>query len=314
MVNNSNLSFIACVGDAFVDMITYISEFPKSGEGVWGTPVKQIGGGCGANVASSLAKAGMNVGFYGRVGNDSSGTFLIDDFISRGVDIRGVVRDSQVSSGVVFIFVEPNGERTIIPCALGAAYTKVTPEDLAPLLKQPPAAVYFTGVLLGDEPSHSSIIGLANNLKGECTTYFDPNLRHPSWNIPPKIFSGMQELAVACDVILTGESELQALKLEPHDDQIFIVKSGDKGARLQTVDGTLAEVPAHIVNVIDATGAGDTFDAGFIAARMYGYTLEESLGIANAAGGLAVTIQGARAMADWSHVISLWKNTLKEEK
>jgi len=309
MPESQTSHFVACVGDAFVDTVTHIPEFPKSGEGVWGTPVKLFGGGCGANVASGIAKAGLKVGFFGRVGDDENGNFLIKDFLARGVDTSGVVRDPKVPSGVVFILVEPNGERTIIPCALGAAYTRVQEADLAPLILNPPEAVYLTGVLLGEDPSHSSLIGLAKSLKGKSRTYFDPNLRHPSWNIPPRILSGMQELARLCDVVLTGESEMLSLDLEPQEGQIYVVKRGARGARLQTINGIQTEVLAHQVKVVDATGAGDTFDAAYITAALRGYSEYDSLAIANVAGGLSVTIEGARAMPDWAEVIDLWQKT-----
>ncbi len=311
MTNSYNNIDVACVGDAFVDTITYVTEFPKSGEGVWGTPVKLVGGGCGANVASGLAKTGAKVGFFGRVGDDENGNFLIKDFINRGVDISGVVRDPNVPSGVVFILVEPRGERTIIPCALGAAYTLVEYDDLKPLEENPPKAIFLSGVILGDEPSHTSIITLAKKVKGKTRLFFDPNLRHPSDSIPPKILSGMQELARISDVVLIGENEQNALKISPQENQLFIVKYGDKGAKIESKKGVVYFVEALKVEVVDAIGAGDTFAAAFMAAFLKGYSDIEALELANIAGGLGVTIQGARCMPAWEDVLALWKKKRK---
>lgn len=304
---------VACVGDAFVDTTTYVPVIPRSGEGVWGTPVRLNGGGTAANVASGLAKIGARVVFYGRLGNDENGDFLLKDFISRGVEVQQIVRDPDVASGVVFILVEPNGERTIIPCALGAAYTRLQPADLQPLLDNPPEAVFLTGVLCGDEPSHSSVIDLARRLKNRTRLFFDPNLRHPANSIPAKVSSGMRELAQLCDVILTGESEKIALDIQPQTGQLFVVKCGAEGARLETTAGIQARVKAHAVEVVDATGAGDTFDAAFISAGLRGYPDVDALEIANAAAGLSVRVQGARGMPDWEEILRLWEETTSKK-
>lgn len=99
---------------------------------------------------------------------------------------------------------------------------------------------------------------------------------------------------------LAGEGELRALGLSPAAGQLYAVKRGERGARLQGPQGSYADAPAHPTQAVDATGAGDAFDAAFIAAHLRGYPDERALRFANAAAALSVTQPGARAMPSWA--------------
>lgn len=301
-------NFVACIGSACVDIVTYVNRIPLSGEGVYGTPVKYIGGGCAANVASGLAKAGINVKLFGRVGNDKNGDFVIQDLINRNVDVSCMIRDQKAPTGEVFILVEPNGERTLIPCVIGAAYIKCVIDDYISMVDDPPKATFLSGPLLNDEPSHSSLIEIAYKLKGKSTLFFDPNIRYPFDSIPEHVKSGVKEITRISDYVLIEKNEFSALDLTIYPNQIYVIKIGDQGSYIRTQDSILCRVDAHKMAVKDTIGAGDAFNAAFMAALMKGYDPTDSLKIANFAGGLAVTIEGARCMPEWEDILDLFNN------
>lgn len=306
----SKYSKVLCIGDAFVDNVTNVPSIPKSGEGVWGTPAKMYGGGTAANVASGLAKLSVPVGFVGIFGRDQNAQFLIDDLEKSGVDVSYCIQNPSYSTGSTFILVEPSGERVIVACAIDASYTKLSDADVEFILEESSQfeSIYLTGVLLGNEPAQSTLFNLADKIKGKSNLFFDPNLRHPLDAIPINLMEAMQEMATKCDYVLTGEAEGAALKLQPKAGQLFIEKCGAQGARIKTNDQIVASVDGYKVEVIDAIGAGDAFDAAFIAALTKEFPLESAVGFANAAAALSVTQPGARSMPGWDDSYKLWKN------
>lgn len=300
---------VACVGDVFVDMIVEVPILPRSGDSVWCPPPAHFAGGTAANVASGLATLGTPVSFHGRVGDDPFGTFLTEDFEERGVGTAGLIRDTAAPTGRVFAMIEAGGERSMVVCASGAAHTRFGPKDLELLGRSSPAAIYLTGVLLIEEPSRGSMHDLVERYRGEATLYFDPNLRVPPDGVPPEIRQSMAWVSERSDVVLVGESEVEALDLRPADGQLFVVKCGARGARIETPEGIVAEVDACEVDMVQAIGAGDTFDAAFIAAQRKALSDRDALGFANAAAALSVTKPGARSTPTWKDAEAFWRRS-----
>lgn len=299
---------VVCVGDALVDLIVRVGELPARGRTTWGPPPARVAGGTAANVAAGLAHLGQAVAFVGRVGDDDNGRFLTEDLQARGVDVRDVIGDPAAGTGVAISLVEPDGERTFLACALGAAQTRLMDDDLAPMRQQPPAAVFLTGLLLREEPARQTTRRLAEWLRhAGIRTYFDPNLRQPSATMPPAMRAAMLAVAGQTTVVLAGAEEVRDLGLEPAPGQHFVIKRGAHGASLYLYGDNSAAfaVEGHQVTVVDATGAGDAFDAAFIAAHLDGQTEREALAFANAAAALSVEHLGARAMPSRDAVAQL---------
>lgn len=297
---------VVCVGDALVDLLVRVGELPARGRTTWGPPPARVAGGTAANVAAGLAHLGRATAFVGRVGNDDNGRFLTDDLRARGVDVGGVVRDPVAGTGVAISLVEPDGERTFLACALGAAQTRLEVDDVADLCQETPAAVFLTGLLLLEEPARSTTRWLAEGLRAAgVIMYFDPNLRQPGSAMPPAVWDAMQAVAAMATVGLAGEEEARDLGLQPRPGQCLAIKRGARGARLWTEGSAAFDVQGHPVDVVDATGAGDAFDAAFIAAHLDGQTEREALAFANAAAALSVEHLGARAMPSRDAVAQL---------
>lgn len=304
------MATVVCVGDALVDLIVQLRELPERGRTVWAAPPTRVGGGTAANVAAGLARLGQPASFLGRVGDDDNGRFLIDDLRASGVDVRGVAHDPGAPTGVAVSLVEPDGERTFLALALGAAHTRLTGLDVSPLIAHPPAAVYLTGLLLLEEPARQTTLRLAAELRQRgVPLYFDPNLRQSGAAMPSDLRRAMQTVALSANVVLAGDAEAADLGLVPRRGQLLAIKRGACGARLATHGESPFDIEGHAVGAVDATGAGDAFDAAFIAAHRDGADEREALAFANAAAALSVERLGARAMPDRGEVTRLLRST-----
>lgn len=288
---------VVVIGDVFADMVTHIISYPANGEGTYGTPFERCGGGTGGNVAAGLGRLEIPTTMVCRLGDDETGRYLKSDMATYGVDTSGIYLDPGTPTGAVVITVDPQGERTIFVFAMNAAYGKLNPDNIALLDEIQPEAIFLTGVLLGLQPAEDTLFMVAEKWKGKARLYFDPNLRHPTDAIPPNVRSAMQRMSKICDVVLAGESEMEALDLCPQDGQTFIVKCGKNGSRLVNhKKETVFTVPSTPHVAIDATGAGDTFAAAYIAAELGGSSIREAMEFATVAAGISVTRKGARSM------------------
>lgn len=288
---------VAVIGDIFADMLTEIIAYPHCGDGTYGTPLRRNSGGTGGNIAAGLGVLGADTYMICRLGDDEVGHFLKDDMKTYGVHTEGIPLDADYASGLVLIAVTPDGERTIWVLANGSAYEHLKREDVAFLDEVQPDAIFVSGVMLGIHPAEESIFAELPKWKGKAKIYFDPNLRYPPEAIPPEVTASMQRLCALSDVVLTGRSEMDALKLHPAEGQTFIVKNGKDGSVL--LDGSEREaihVPATEHKAVDATGAGDTYAAAFVCAELEGKTVEEAMRFATVASGISVTRSGARNM------------------
>lgn len=305
---------VVCVGDALVDILAFVPELPDRGGASWSPPPARFAGGTGANVAAGLANLGMRAAFAGRVGEDEHGRFLAEDMERRGIGTSLLAHDPKAGTGIAFGMVEPGGERTFVACAEGAAHTRLARGDIEGLEKLSPAAVFVTGLLLLEEPSRGAVIGLVERLRGTTPIYFDPNLRQPGSETMRLVRDAMRGVAESSTVVLANEDEMASLAPASARNRLFVTKRGGEGALLEKQGGEIFEVHGHAVEAVDTTGAGDAFDAAFIAARMRGFGDEEALGVANAAAALSVTRPGARTMPEWEEAVRLWMTSEGDAK
>lgn len=288
---------VVVIGDIFADMLTEIIAYPHCGDGTYGTPLRRNSGGTGGNIAAGLGTLGVDTYIICRLGDDEVGHFLKDDMKNYGVHTEGIPLDADYASGLVLIAVTPDGERTIWVLANGSAYEQLQRDDVAFLEEVQPDAIFVSGVMLGVHPAEESIFAELPKWKGRAKIYFDPNLRYPPEAIPPEVTASMQQLCALSDVVLTGQSEMDALHLHPTKGQTFLVKRGKVGSVL--LDENECEVlcvPATEHKAVDATGAGDTYAAAFVCAELEGKTVLEAMRFATVASGIAVTRSGARNM------------------
>src|SRR5512137_3042653 len=119
---------ILVVGSSNTDMIIKVQHIPKPGETILGGEFASAAGGKGANQAVGAARAGGDVTFIARVGQDMFGDKAVAGFVADGINVDYVVRDRSRPSGVALIFVGQNGENSI--AVASGANANLTPADL----------------------------------------------------------------------------------------------------------------------------------------------------------------------------------------
>ena len=284
---------VVCVGDLMVDVLARLPGPLAPGSD---TPaaIRLTGGGAAANVACWLVAAGARATFVGRAGDDVLGRQAVSDLAAAGVDTRVAV-DPERPTGTCLVLVAPDGERTMVPDPGANAGS----DGAAPDLPHTADALYVSGYALlgaGSRPSAVEAMRVA---------------RQRGWPIVVDAASAAPLSAdpgfldrLGRDVLLLANTD-EALVLTELDDAAAaaqslalrigaaIVKRGAAGAVWSDGSG-VRSVPAAPADVVDTTGAGDAFAAGFLAARLDGAEVGTALVAAAALGARAVARVGAR--------------------
>jgi sugar/nucleoside kinase (ribokinase family) len=292
-------SHILCIGDVMLDVVTKIKVMPSAINYGSDTEsdISTHGGGAAANVASWIACTGNLSTIVGHVGKDSAGAALQSEFDAFGVRHHNLAI-AGAHSGVVVVLVDPTGERTMFPD--NGANSGLTINDLPDL--QGINAVYLSGYSPLDPASHFGVLEMVRKIKGAgLPIYFDP-----------ASVGGMKAIAKSeildwlahFDVLLLNEEEAEYLSGNSHIDEALdflcnlvatvVIKLGASGAIAKNRDGRTEKVAAVTTVVVDKTGAGDAFAAGFISEFEKTRDLAASLVKASNVAAHCVAILGAR--------------------
>ncbi len=269
-------------GNINVDVTLFVESLPEPGSETEAHALRVGGGGSAANTAVALARLGIPAAMLGCVGNDEEGRAALKSLVKEGVDVS-LVRKVSAPTGRVFVVVDARGERTMI--ALRGANTMLSPEDLSSTFLERVTWVHVSG---GRLDVGRKLLEMA--CEACIPSSYDPG--SAAYRAPVEAVRPLIERA---GVLLVNETEYGALKrrsIEPSG--IVVVKRGAKGSAI-LLDGEIIEVEAFRVRAVDTTGAGDAFNAGFLAGMLYGFELKECLILANAVAAIKVTREGARA-------------------
>jgi ribokinase len=288
---------VIALGDINVDVIAHIPHYPQPGGDGVARHAQLYSGGSAANTALVLARCGVDIGLIARVGRDALAAQTLVELTDAGVDGRQIQYDPDLVTGVMFVAVTPDGERTMF--GYRGANTRLDPDLLRPDEIARASLLHLSGYALLESPqrdaalraldvAHRAGIKVSLDVGVEAAQ----RLSHEVRNLLPLV-----------DWIFPSELEAKYITGRPNDrravawflDQgleAVILKVGERGCLIGTSTGVLS-VPAFDVQVRDTTGAGDSFDAGFITGRLGGLSWRESGVLANALGGLAVSVVGA---------------------
>ena len=250
-------------------------------------------GGSGAIMACAAAKLGLRAGFAGVVGADPFGRFMQDELVARGVDTRGVIVDPDRPTGVTVIL--SRGEDRAILTAPGTVRElrgELVDRDLLGSARHVHvSSFYLQGSLRTDIASLFDAAHTAG-----ASTSIDPN-----WDPDERWDGGLLDLLTATDLFLPNSAEARAITGIDDIDVaaeslagrggIVAIKFGNGGGMVVRGEEAI-RVPGIQVSVTDTTGAGDTFDAGFIAGPLQGWPPERCLALANVCGGLSTQAAG----------------------
>jgi sugar/nucleoside kinase (ribokinase family) len=265
---------LCCIGDLVEDIVVWLSSDIATGTDTE-VSIRRRRGGSAANVAANAASAGAEVRFLGRVGSDATGSSLIDDLRSSGVDSR--VQQAG-RTGTIVVLVDAQGERSMLPDRAAATqYKGFESEDLdgvtwlhvpayslvvEPLATTTSHAIERVRSVGGDVSIDASSVAIIDQMG---TREFARMIERIH---PAVVFCNAEEAA------LLGVAETRGLD----GVGLTVVKAGSEPAIAFSDKDLVASVPAlPLADVRDTTGAGDAFAAGFIAARMASSSVEAAI-------------------------------------
>lgn len=268
---------IGVVGSINLDLVASGAPLPKAGETVTGARFAQHPGGKGANQALAARRLGANVHMVGCVGDDALAEPALALLRRDGVDVGGVMSELGASTGVALIAVSPEGENQITVAS--GANERLGPDDIAGL----PHCVAVLCQLEVPVP----VVEAAAAKAAEMQALFAINLA-PAKPVPDALLD-------QAGLLIVNEIEAEYYGDALHrGDGLVALTLGGEGAVLMTGGREIARVPAFQVEVVDTTGAGDTFCGALVVALAEGRANEEALRFASAAAALAVTRPGAQ--------------------
>jgi sugar/nucleoside kinase (ribokinase family) len=254
-------------------------------------------GGSASITACAAARLGLECSLLAAVGDDALGRIQTDAIRAAGVDVRALVVDPDHATGVTVVLTEP-GDRAILT-APGAIGRLSAPDVDAALLAAADHVHVSSWFLLGAlRPDLPSLLGAARaaGTTVSLDTNYDPS---GTWDD-----GDLRRALDAVDVLLPNLAEARALSGEAEPlaaaralarmVPTAVVKLGAQGAVAVSGERAVAAGPPR-VEVADTTGAGDNFNAGFLAGTLAGRGLDESLRLAVACGALSTRGLGGTA-------------------
>jgi sugar/nucleoside kinase (ribokinase family) len=265
-------------------------------------------GGSGAIVACGAARLGLRTAICGVVGEDVFGRFMREELERRGVDVGGLLVDPDRPTGLTVVLARGPGDRAILTRTGTIADLRSDRIDQNAL--EAARHVHVASYYLQDE-LRPGLPDLFERVRANgATTSLDPN-----WDPSERWDDGLLELLSLTDVLLPNAGEAtriagtssveEAARSLASRASVVVVKAGPDGA-IAASGSEVVRATAATVDAVDATGAGDAFDAGFLASRLGGDPLKRSLAIANACGALSTrALGGVDAQPSMDEVLEL---------
>lgn len=291
---------IVVAGSLNMDLVGHVARLPTWGETVMGEGFARFAGGKGGNQAVAAARLGAPVAFAGAVGNDPFGSELRDGLRAEGIDVVQLQVMAGEATGCALIHVRPDGENAI--SVLPGANRKAP----APPSVWPAA---WRSLLLQLE------IPLATNLAWAQAAR--------SAGVPVALNAapmapGLDDLLRHVDLLVLNEGELQRLVGAPvPPDQALLAAAARGPSRVVVTMGAkgclaregeaLLRLRGRAVDVVDSTGAGDTFVGALMASLWQRLGFADALSRANAAAALSCTRPGARGGMPTADELQAWR-------
>jgi 2-dehydro-3-deoxygluconokinase len=262
-------------------------------------------GGDTSNCAIAASRLGARVAYVTRVGGDAFGRMLVDLWRHERVDTSGVAVDGDAHTGVYFV---THGERghEFNYLRAGSAASRMRASELPMAVVGSAQVLHVSGISqaisAGACDSVFAAIGAARNAGAKIS--FDSNLRLKLWPLS-RARAVITATIGVCDWFLpsldeaaqlSGHTEPQAILdwSHAHGASLVALKMGGDGVWISTT-GFRERIPAHRIDVVDATGAGDCFDGALLTRLSAGDAPVDAARYANAAAALATTGYGAVA-------------------
>ena len=287
------------LGIAMVDIVTQpITRWPDFGGAVNADTTDLVLGGMALNTAVSIAKIGKApVGLMSCIGRDICGQFIEKELAKLDIDISHLCYTDRANTGNAICFIHPGGERSFVLCMAANNYLNDQVINFDALEE----GDYFHvgGAMIMNGTKGEDLANILKKAKARKVTVSVDTC----WDGTNQWTKILEPCLPYCDIFMTNyeEARLYAGKqtieealayYSSFDPEIIVVKKGSEGAYIQSA-GFTGDIPAFHVEAVDATGAGDAFDAGFLTGLMNNWSIEQSAVFGSAVGAKCVTAFGA---------------------
>jgi len=317
-IGNAIVDVIAAADDAFIAA----EDLPKgsmrlidedAATGLYGRmgPGREVSGGSAANTVAGMATLGLAVGFIGQVADDALGQVFAHDIRAAGVRFDTTPRGEHPATARCLILVTPDAQRTMNTFLGASQYLPETALDRATI--EAAAILYLEGYLWDPAEPRAAMraaIGWARDAGRRVAFSLSDAFvigRHRA-DFLSLIGDGLVDILFANEAEITSLVELEnfeaAVAEVSRQVPLLVVTRGPAGAIAMRA-GERFEVAAEPIDrVVDTTGAGDLFAAGFLAGQAQGRTVEASLHMGAVAAAEVISHYGARPEADLKALVA----------
>lgn len=276
---------VTILGAPFLDLmhgypLTQMDEELSSGLKLSLSP-----GGPASNVATGLQRLGADTALIGKVGADWFGSYLEKVFRKEGIGVSGLHTATGESTGIVFPVIDRGGVQRSFELLNKPAQFELSEAEFESSFGGECQFLFADGVLLMKDRSSKALIrGLEMARKEGVSIVFDPNFRLPATAIKNEVKEVLEDVLELTDFLLLNREELEVVRevlsesktenlvknLLESGTEAVVVKQGGEGHEVFTQSGARKR-EAFSVKAVDTQGAGDAFDAGFIAGLARGF-------------------------------------------
>lgn len=292
-----NAKKILLVGDINVDSFWPVAQFPIPGRDGLVDAVKFEIGGSVLNTAIILDRLGLRTRLLASLGEDEWKEKALSELAETGIDLDYVQTGTHSTTGLNFIIVTPDGERTMF--TYRGANKELKPDMVHQEVFQDIGVMHVSGYALLDSPQRDAIwraveMAKERNIPISLDSGLEPVLKQPKdflrlLDMLTICVSGLEEIAFLLGSASADEAVDQLLS---RGIELAAIKMGGKGS-LVAGQADRFYVSGFSVQTVDSTGAGDSFSAGLLYGWLTGLDLAISATLASALGALATTVYGA---------------------
>lgn len=304
---NSKTYDVVALGELLIDF----TEYAKSDRG--NKLFEANPGGAPCNVLALLNKLGKKTAFIGKVGNDQFGRILCETIKSIGIDSSNLVFDEEIPTTLAFVGKTPDGDREFSFYRNPGADMMLREDEVnEDLLKE--AKIFHFGTLSMTHQTvrEATISAVKKAKENGALISLDPNLREPLWKSLDDAKAQMKSALSFCDILKISDNEIEFLTdetdfdegvkkiRENYDIKLICVTMGKDGSIAYYGDKKVVAKGFHQENVVDTTGAGDTFCGSVLnyicengIDNLSDEQLKEMITFANAAASIVTTKAGA---------------------
>ncbi|MDR2894576.1 MAG: carbohydrate kinase family protein [Alistipes sp.] len=287
---------VVALGELNADLIlNRIDSMPVVGKEIYAHDMLLTLGSSTAIFAANAASMGVSVAFAGMIGRDSFGDLVKSTLRSRGVQTDYIIETDRYATGATIVLSYGEDRANV---TYQGAMDAMGIDDIDPALFDNARHIHISSIFMQSALKRDlpRILDLAAE-KG-CTVSLDTQ-----WDPAEKWDFDYKALLPKITVFMPNKGELKLItgsdtieeaitKIKPYLGHACVVKCGNKGSMLVTKEGERMLEPFLNTNVVDATGAGDSFNAGFIYGFVNGKPLEECQRIGNLTGAVNTTAAG----------------------